>query len=161
MSGSALSFASESYLRVKSVWRGKIVRPGSGRGARRVGSEPFSSGRDPRPLGLTLDGVADEMGWSSQLAESRLILDWPTLVGEGLAEHAAVVGIRDGVLHVQCDSTAWATELRRLRGEVITKMLREHPAAGVSEIRFIAPNAPSWKHGFRSVSGRGPRDTYG
>nr|NLD40552.1 DUF721 domain-containing protein [Actinomycetales bacterium] len=25
----------------------------------------------------------------------------------------------------------------------------------------LGPKAPSWKHGIRSVPGRGPRDTYG
>ena len=35
------------------------------------------------------------------------------------------------------------------------------PQAGVSDIVVKAPGAPSWKHGSRSVPGRGPRDTYG
>lgn len=156
-----MSFASRSYLRVRGVWTGVRSNPKLAAKRRTGESKPFDKDRDPLLLGDTLAGVAAQLGWSEQLAESRLIVDWPELVGPRLAEHAEVVGIRDGVLHVQCDSTAWATELRRLRAEVITKMIQKHPEAGVTEIRFIAPNAPSWKHGFRSVSGRGPRDTYG
>ena len=38
---------------------------------------------------------------------------------------------------------------------------RDCAEAGIESIRFLAPNAPSWKSGPRSVPGRGPRDTYG
>lgn len=31
----------------------------------------------------------------------------------------------------------------------------------VTVIKVLGPNAPSWRHGLRSVAGRGPRDTYG
>jgi predicted nucleic acid-binding Zn ribbon protein len=31
----------------------------------------------------------------------------------------------------------------------------------VKIVEVLGPRAPSWKHGVRSVKGRGPRDTYG
>ncbi|WP_241095475.1 MULTISPECIES: DUF721 domain-containing protein [unclassified Leucobacter] len=156
-------FATESYRRAKSIWRGiPLTKEARARKQMlRTASQPFASGRDPRPLGDIITGEAATMGWTLELAQARLIDQWPQLVGEAMAGHAQVTRIENGVLQVQCDSTAWATELRRLRGEIITRMLREHPEAQVREIRFIRPGAPSWKHGPRSVQGRGPRDTYG
>lgn len=155
-------FTSASYLRAKSVWRGKPVR------RRRVGSAvtegegtPFGFGRDPRSLGDLLSVVTTDMGWSSELDQARLITEWPEFAGELTAEHTTVVGISHGVLQVQCDSTTWATELRRLRAEMLTRLLREYPDAEIRDLRFLAPGAPSWRHGPRSVPGRGPRDTYG
>lgn len=155
-------FASEAYLRAKSVWRGKIHRrksrpESSGGGA----SAAFGSGRDPRGLSSILETVVQDMGWSEELDQARIIEDWPVFVGEATAEHTTVIGISNGVLEVQCDSTTWATELRRLRAEMLTRLLREYPDAEITDMRFLAPGAPSWRHGPRVVPGRGPRDTYG
>jgi predicted nucleic acid-binding Zn ribbon protein len=44
----------------------------------------------------------------------------------------------------------------------LEKRLEEQIGIGrLSEIKILGPAAPSWKHGLRSVPGRGPRDTYG
>ncbi|KAM9862080.1 hypothetical protein ACI1US_02008 [Leucobacter sp. BZR 635] len=108
-----------------------------------------------------LDSIVADMGWSSELEQAKIIEDWPVFVGEATAEHTTVIGIRDGVLEIQCDSTTWATELRRLRAEMLTRLLTEYPDAEIRDLRFRAPGAPSWRHGPRVVRGRGPRDTYG
>lgn len=156
------SFASAAYLRAKSVWRGKIQRRKKQQGSDgETSSRPFSSGRDPRALGSVLDTIVRDMGWSEDLEQARIIEEWPEFVGSGTAEHTKVMGIRDGVLEIQCDSTTWATELRRLRSEMLTRLLEEYPDADIKDMRFRAPGAPSWRHGPRVVQGRGPRDTYG
>lgn len=160
MSASEARFASAAYLRAKSVWRGRPVRQ------RRRNSEdgltrPFGKGRDPHAVGEVLSFVADDMGWSGEIEQARVIAEWGEFAGETTAEHTTVIGVSKGVLQVQCDSTAWATELRRLRAEILTRLLREYPECEIRDIRFLAPGAPSWKHGPRTVPGRGPRDTYG
>ena len=71
------------------------------------------------------------------------------------------IGIEGGMLQVRCESTAWATQLRLMRAELLAAILERHPGAGVETIRFQGPDAPTWKKGPRSVPGRGPRDTYG
>ena len=154
-----IGFATAAYLRAKSVWRGRPVR------RRRVQSgdgvtEPFASGRDPRALADVLSSVTQEFGWSSELDQARLIVEWADFAGEATAEHTTVVGVANGVFQVQCDSTTWATELRRLRAEMLTRILAEYPDSGIRDLRFLAPGAPSWRHGPRTVPGRGPRDTY-
>lgn len=162
LSDPAESFATAAYLRAKSVWRGKLQRRRRSRGDEGDGlSRPFGGGRDPRTLGAVLETIVVDMGWSSELEQARIIEEWPDFVGEATAEHTRVVGIRDGVLEVQCDSTTWATELRRLRAEMLTRLLNEYPDSEIRDMRFRAPGAPSWRHGPRVVQGRGPRDTYG
>jgi len=88
-------------------------------------------------------------------------LSWPDLVGAETAEHSTPLSIEDGVLAVQCDSTAWATQLRLMRSHITTTIANRYPDAGIHSVRFDGPNAPSWKRGPRSIPGRGPRDTYG
>ena len=156
-----VGFASDAYLRAKAHWRGLPLRKKAG-GPRNVpGSAPFGNGRDPQSLGQILAGTAVDLGWKLELEQARLISEWPEFIGESTAEHTEITELRDGTLVVQCDSTAWATELRRLRGEILTRVLHEYPNAEIREMKFLAPGAPSWRHGKWTVPGRGPRDTYG
>lgn len=155
-------FASAAYQRAKARWRGLPPRNAKSRQQRDPGSStPFSGGRDPRLLGEVLTRAAEDLGWLPELDQAKLLSDWPELVGETTAPHTRVVELRDGLLIVQCDSTAWATELRRMRGPILTRILERYPEAGIEDLRFLAPGAPSWRHGSRVVQGRGPRDTYG
>lgn len=144
---------------------GAPARPG--RDARRReqaeqhGSSPFSVGRDPRGVEDVLSQLSRDFGWESPLARGRLIQNWPELVGEQVAAHTDPVGVEGGELVVRCDSTAWAQQLRMLRSTVLARIEELHPAAGIERLRFLGPDAPSFKRGPRSVPGRGPRDTYG
>ena len=122
---------------------------------------PYGSGRDPKGISSVMDSLTSELGWSSSLAKSDLMLAWTEIAGAETAEHSRPLGITESVLSVQCDSTAWATQLRHMRTMIMTRIAQEYPEAGIESIRFLAPDAPSWKRGSRSIPGRGPRDTYG
>jgi len=122
---------------------------------------PFGGGRDPEGLGAVMDSLTSKLGWSSPLARSELLASWLEIAGVDTAEHSAPVGIEDGVLTVKCDSTAWATQLRLMRVQVMGRIVSRYPDAGINSVRFEGPGAPSWKRGPRSIPGRGPRDTYG
>ncbi len=122
---------------------------------------PFGGGRDPEGLGAVMDSLTSKLGWSSPLARSELLASWLEIAGADTAEHSAPVGIEEGVLTVRCDSTAWATQLRFMRVQIMGRIVSRYPDAGIDSVRFEGPGAPSWKRGPRSIPGRGPRDTYG
>lgn len=122
---------------------------------------PFGAGREPHGLGDVVDALTARLGWNSSLARSELIGSWAELVGEETAGHSTPVGIEGGLLTVSCDSTAWATQLRLMRSQILTRIAQRYPDAGIETLRFDGPGVPSWKKGPRSVPGRGPRDTYG
>jgi predicted nucleic acid-binding Zn ribbon protein len=105
--------------------------------------------------------MASARGWESPIARAELIASWAQIVGPETAAHATPLGIEDGVLTVQCDSTAWAQQLRLMSATVLNSIAERFPAAGIETTRFLAPHAPSWKHGPKAIPGRGPRDTYG
>lgn len=153
------------YLRFRQVFGDATSRSPLARKRekkkREASSVPFGAGRDPHGLGDVMDVLTVKMGWTSSLAKSDLLTSWPELVGAETAEHSIPVGIEDGVLSVQCDSTAWATQLRLMRTHITTTIATKYPDAGIQSVRFEGPNAPSWKRGPRSIPGRGPRDTYG
>lgn len=152
---------SKTYAHFRRVWLGTREQRKLHKRQIKGDALPFGVGRDPKPLADTLNLISADMGWTGLLAENSVLQHWPLLVGDALAEHAQIVEISNGTLRVQCDSTAWATELRRMRTQVLTRIHQEYPDANITEIKFIAPNAPSWKHGPKSIPGRGPRDTYG
>lgn len=161
---SGTSEASEVYLRFKYVFGDPNARRTRGRKRtepKQGSSVPFGAGRDPQGLGDTINSLTMQLGWNSPLAQSELLASWAELVGVDTANHSSPAGIDDGVLTVHCESTAWATQLRLMRNQVMEKISVRYPEAGIQSIRFQGPNAPSWKKGPRSIPGRGPRDTYG
>lgn len=160
------SEARRVYLRFRQIFGEPGARSGDARkraAAQKseTASTPFGAGRDPHGLGDVMDTLTSRMGWTSPLARSELLDSWAQIVGNETAEHSTPVGIEDGTLSVQCDSTAWATQLRLMRSQITTQIATRFPDAGIESVRFQGPNAPSWKKGTRSIPGRGPRDTYG
>ncbi|MER3390426.1 MAG: DciA family protein [Microcella sp.] len=160
------SEASAVYQRLRRVFGDPSMRSSDARkraaGARTRGAtSPFGAGRDPAGLDDVIDSLTRVMGWTSPLARGELLSAWSSIVGEDVAARSQPVGIEEGVLSIQCDSTAWATQLRLMQSDILTSIVRTFPEAGVSGVRILGPGAPSWKRGPRSVPGRGPRDTYG
>ncbi len=154
------------YRRVRAVFGDPESRSSDARRrrARAQGDEttvPYGLGRDPRGIDDVLENLTRSMGWESPLAKSELLVAWPELIGDDVASHTEPVSVEDGLLTVRCDSTAWAQQLRSMRNVVLARIADRHPAAGIETVRFIGPDAPSWKRGPRAIPGRGPRDTYG
>jgi len=124
-------------------------------------SVAFGKGRDPGSMSDAFSDLSTSMGWSAHLARAELLEQWPNIVGPDVAQHATPVASDHGVVEIECDSSAWATQLRLMRGTLLQSLKEKFPEADIVELSIKAPGAPSWKHGRRSVPGRGPRDTYG
>lgn len=149
-----------TYLRLRAL-DASSPAPRRRRRAPGEGEEAFAPGRDPVRAGAVLSEWTHQVGWAAPLAVEDLMTGWREIAGEQTAEHTRPRGVERGVLVIQCDSTAWAAQLRLMRTHVVTRVMERFPDAGVSDIRFVGPDVPSWKHGPRTVPGRGPRDTYG
>lgn len=131
----------------------------SGRRRRWSGSGPDD--RDPQTLGRIASRVALDRGWSPRLTDATVLGRWPQLVGPDIADHCTPVSLRDGELVLQAESTAWATQLRTLQRQLLVRLAGAVGRDVVRRIRVVGPSGPTWKHGPRTVRGRGPRDTYG
>jgi predicted nucleic acid-binding Zn ribbon protein len=143
--------------------RKPVRRTGSGLGRprRRGWSGSGADERDPQPLGRLASRLSGDRGWAPRLANGSVFGRWAELVGDEVAAHARPESLRDGVLTVQADSTAWATQLRLLQRQLIGRIASGLGDGVVTSMRIHGPAAPSWRRGPRHVSGRGPRDTYG
>ena len=147
----------------KDVGRGRTSasKPAPVRGSRRKWSGPGPDSRDPQTLASATSALAKSRGWSSRVAEGSVFGLWPTVVGEQIAEHATPTTLQEGVLTVEAESTAWATQLRMVQADLLAKIAAAVGNGVVSSLRIVGPAAPSWRKGRYNVPGRGPRDTYG
>lgn len=131
------------------------------KGRRRRWSGPGPDDRDPQPLGRLVSRVSLDRGWSPRVTDATVLGRWTQLVGSDIADHCTPLSLRDGELVLQAESTAWATQLRTLQRDLLYRLAVGVGRDVVRRIRVVGPSGPSWRHGPRTVRGRGPRDTYG
>lgn len=119
--------------------------------------------RDPQGIQLIMRRVLSDLGWNAGMSSGRVLEEWDEIVGERLAAHCRPVSFDDGVLVVSASSSAWAAQLRLLTPQIVTTIEEHVGSHVVSELKVTGPAAAerSWKKGRRTVTWRGPRDTYG
>ncbi|MHB2023254.1 MAG: DUF721 domain-containing protein [Mycobacteriales bacterium] len=118
-------------------------------------------GGDPARLGDALADLLADRGWRDSVAAASVLARWADLVGTDVSGHSRAVSLSDGVLTVEAESTAWATQLRLLEPVLLGRIDAAVGSGVVRRLRVHGPLAPDWGHGSRRVRGRGPRDTYG
>jgi len=116
---------------------------------------------DPVAFGASIDDLLTDRGWQNDLKVARVTADWPTMVGPDIAGHCEPIALRDGVLTIEAESTAWATQIRLLSRQVIGRIADVVGPGVVGKLVVRGPAGPSWRHGRLRVPGPGPRDTYG
>lgn len=123
--------------------------------------------RDPAMLSGLIERLIINKGWDLQVATGKLQGQWGLIVGHEIASHVLIESFNldssgaSGTLILRAESSAWATQIRLLLPTIFERLGQEIGQGRISEIKVLGPTAPSWKHGQRSVKGRGPRDTYG
>ena len=92
------------------------------RGGLRSGAR--ADGRDPLPLGAAINRLITERGWETPAAVGGVMGRWPQMVGPEVAQHCEPQKYDEDarVLTVQCDSTAWATQLRLLAPQLVARL---------------------------------------
>lgn len=112
-------------------------------------------------FGAAIEALLADRGWAGQAKVSQVTADWAGTVGPDLAAHCQPMSLRDGVLTIEAESTAWATQIRLLNRRLLARISEIAGAGTVTRLVVRGPAGPSWKKGRLSVPGRGPRDTYG
>lgn len=89
--------------------------------------------REPVPISNSLDGVVRSLRGPSRQAVSGVFGRWDDAVGAQVAAHVRPVKLDDGVLVVEVDDPAWATQVRFLI-PTITQRLVEVASVRVERI---------------------------
>ncbi|MER5909805.1 DciA family protein [Streptomyces sp. NPDC001982] len=123
-----------------------------------------ADGRDPMALGAAINRLITERGWETPAAVGGVMGRWPQIVGEDLAKHCVPQRYDEDerVLAVQCDSTAWATQLRLLAPALVARLNEDLGHGTVKLLKVYGPGGPARRYGpLRAPGSTGPGDTYG
>lgn len=163
----AARLAKEAMQRARQAARERGARRTSAAKGRRVreekrrGSLPYQRGRDPQAMSDAVETLMRRMGWTEQIEVSSVTARWRDVIGDRIADHCEPLGFDEGILTVKASSTAWATQLQMMAGQIRHRINEEFGREIVKELKVLGPTARSWNRGPRTVKGRGPRDTYG
>jgi len=80
--------------------------------------------RDPVPLSSALDDVVRSLRGPSRESVGGLFGRWDEAVGEQVAQHVTPLKLDEGVLVVEVDDPAWATQVKFLT-PMITERLQQ------------------------------------
>jgi predicted nucleic acid-binding Zn ribbon protein len=112
-------------------------------------STPAPGARDPRKLSEILDRVTRRLGGPSSGTTSTVFTGWEALVGPDIAGHARPLSLHDGVLVLAVDQPAWATQLRYMTAELLTRIADATAGAEVTEIQLRVVGQPTPESPFR------------
>ncbi len=146
----------------KDVGRGRnSPTPRRVAGRRRAWSGPGPDARDPQTLAAATRDLARTRGWSPRVAEGTVFGQWQTVVGEQIAAHATPTALREGVLSVSAETTAWATQLRMVQAQLLAKIAAAVGDGVVTSLKIVGPVARRGAKAVTTSPAADPRDTYG
>jgi len=122
---------------------------------------PYGAGREPATLSASAEALLRRMGWTENIEVASVTARWREVIGDQIADHCEPESFAEGVLVLRASSTAWATQLGLMSGQLRHRLNEEWGREVVREIQVKGPTTRSWTKGQRTVKGRGPRDTYG
>jgi predicted nucleic acid-binding Zn ribbon protein len=137
--------------------RGELPR----REPRRRGGQKRGAA-DPQAFGQAIRDLLADRGWEQPAAVGGVFGRWAEIVGPDMAAHTTPETFEDGEIVVAADSTAWATQVRMLAGNLVRRLNEELGDDTVRRVKVRGPNAaPRQGGGLRVRGSRGPGDTYG
>ena len=80
--------------------------------------------RPALPLQQLVPGVMQRLGLAQRLQEAQISQRWSELVGSDIARHAQPVSLKNGLLIVVVDNSAWLQELDRNYKPLILQKIR-------------------------------------
>lgn len=117
-------------------------------------SGPSPSEREPKKLSELLDRTAQRLGGPSSGTSSTVFSRWEEVVGADIAGHARPVSLHGGTLVLAVDHPAWATQLRYMTSDLLTRISEATGRSEVTEIHIrVTGDAP--KRRSAAPGGRG------
>ena len=84
--------------------------------------DPDEDGRPPAQLGSVLDRVLAGLGAPPAPVLTTLAERWEDLVGPLMAANSRPGAVQDGCLRVEVGGPAWASQMRWLQADVLTRI---------------------------------------
>jgi len=99
---------------------------------------------DPVPISRSLDSIMKSLRGTDRIQIGGVFGRWEDAVGQTVAAHVRPIRLDDGVLMVEADEPAWATQVKFLSA-TITARLAEVADVRIErlEVRVARPSGPS------------------
>lgn len=119
--------------------------------------------RDPKSMHDLIKPTIGRFGWAEDFAVGSVMNNWHEIVGPTVAERTRPVAFdkKKRELVIECDSTAWTTQLRLMKPQILKAIERLAGEQIVKDLKIEGPNLGPRRKGRYKVQGRGPRDDYG
>jgi len=88
-------------------------------------------------IGKVLDSFLRASQLEHRVAEYRVVLQWPDLVGKEMARQTEALELRRGTLWVRAASSVWTQHILFLKPKLLDRMRREFPGVEVRDIRCV------------------------
>ncbi len=110
----------------------------------------MKDGGESTRLGDGLKDMLQRLGGNDLPVQAAALSAWEEVVGEKIAKHTHVVGVRNGELLVRTDSPTWATELSAMSGGLLERLNEALGETTVTSIRFNASRAVEGEASFKN-----------
>ena len=77
---------------------------------------------EPVPITTSLDGIMKSLRGTDRIQIGGVFGRWDDAVGANVAAHVRPVRLDNGVLTVEADEPAWATQVKFLAGTITTRL---------------------------------------
>ena len=121
-----------------------MSRPRRGGSARRrwsLSDVPGETG-EPVPVGDAVAALGAELGLADPRILGVLTQSWGEIVGPVLAAHARLRSVRAGVLTIGVDSGPWATQVRYLEADLLSRVAALVEQGAPHAIRVVVEDHP-------------------
>lgn len=77
---------------------------------------------EPMPISRSLDSIMKSLRGTDRIQIGGVFGRWDEAVGEAVAAHVQPVRLDNGVLTVEADEPAWATQVKFLTGTITSRL---------------------------------------
>jgi len=88
-------------------------------------------------LAEELPKVLNQLGIAEQVSAYRAVVEWQSIVGNGIVRHATARYIENKTLVVAVDSPAWMTQLFYLKPQILEKIALRFGIGLITDVHFI------------------------
>ena len=134
----------EAYSQGKNFYQENTIYIDNDFNKRKSWSSPKPDIRDPQPIGIITQDLTKARGWSSHIAEGSVFGLWRCIVGDQIADHANPTNLKEGVLKISAESSAWATQLRIVQTKILSKITSALGNNIVTSLKIFGPIGTSW-----------------
>jgi predicted nucleic acid-binding Zn ribbon protein len=97
---------------------------------------PFRRYRDgPQPMSRGVERVMKHLDAPKAGIVESIFNEWPRLAGEVIAAHSTPQKVTNGVLHLEVDDPAWASEMQWMSEELLRRISTMLETVEITEIK--------------------------